>query len=128
MYGARPVVAIFTRSLTDDLASLVKQIDDKVGENKDKKMAAFVILLSDDPDADEPKLKALKEKHGIKHTPLTILDGIAGPPKYNVAEDADLTVLVWLEKSVKANHALAKGKLDKEGIKKIVESTSTILE
>ena len=33
-----------------------------------------------------------------------------------------------IEKTVKANHAFAKGKLDKEGIKKIVESTSKILE
>lgn len=122
------MTAIFTRSLTDDLASLVKQIDEKVDANKDKKMAAFVILLSSDPDADEPKLKALAEKHGIKSTPLTVYDGVAGPPNYKVAEDADLTVLHWVGKSVKANHALAKGKLDKDAIKKIVESTSTILE
>ena len=50
------MVAIFTRSITDDLTSLVKQIDDQVAQNEDKKMASFVILLSNDPDADEAKL------------------------------------------------------------------------
>lgn len=122
------MVAIFTRSLTDDLASLVKQVDEKVEANKDKKMASFVILLSNDSDADEGKLKALAEKHGIKSTPLTIYDGIAGPKSYKVTEDADVTVLLWKEKTVKSNHAFTKGKLDKAGIKKIVESTSTILD
>lgn len=122
------MVAIFTRSLTDDLASLVKQVDEKVEANKDKKMASFVVLLSNDSDADEGKLKALAEKHGIKSTPLTIYDGIAGPKSYKVTEDADVTVLLWKEKTVKSNHAFAKGKLDKAGIKKIVESTSTILD
>lgn len=122
------MVAIFARSLTDDLASLVKQVDEKVEANKAKKMASFVILLSNDPDADEAKLKTLAEKQGIKNTPLTIYEGIAGPKSYKVAEDADVTVLLWKERTVKSNHAFAKGKLDKDGIKKVVESTSTILD
>ena len=121
------MVAIFTRSITDDLTSLVKQIDDQVAKNEDKKMASFVILLSNDPDADEAKLKTLAEKAGIKHVPLTVFDGVAGPPNYKIAEDAEVTVLHWLERKTVVNHAFAKGKLDKEGVKKVVESTSEIL-
>ena len=121
------MVAIFTRSITDDLTSLVKQIDDQVAQNEDKKMASFVILLSNDPDADEAKLKTLAEKAGIKHVPLTVFDGIAGPPNYKIAEDAEVTVLHWLERKTVVNHAFAKGKLDKEGIKKVVDATAEIL-
>ena len=121
------MVAIFTRSITDDLTSLVKQIDDQVAKNEDKKMAAFVILLSNDPDADEAKLTTLAEKAGIKHVPLTVFDGIAGPPNYKIAEDAEVTVLHWLERKTVVNHAFAKGKLDKEGIKKVVDATAEIL-
>ena len=47
-------------------------------------MRAFVVLLTDDPDAAEEKLKELAEKHGIENTPLTIFDGEAGPPKYKI--------------------------------------------
>ena len=46
------MVNIFTRKITDDLTSLVKRIDETVEKNKKRKMAAFVVLLSDDPDAD----------------------------------------------------------------------------
>jgi hypothetical protein len=71
------VVNVFARELTDDLASLVKQLDEVVGKNEDKKMGGFVVLLSEDPDADDPKLQAFAEKHGIKNLPLTIFDGVA---------------------------------------------------
>ena len=121
------MVAIFTRSITDDLTSLVKQIDELVAKNEDKKMASFVILLSNDADADEAKLKTLAEKAGIKHVPLTVFDGVAGPPNYKIAEDAEVTVLLWKGQTAVVNHAFAKGKLDKAGVKKIVESTSEIL-
>lgn len=122
------MVAIFTRSITDDLTSLVKQIDEQVAKNEEKKMASFVILLSNDADADEAKLKTLAEKSGIKHVPLTIFDGLAGPPNYKIAEDAEVTVVHWLGRKAVVNHAFAKGKLDKDGVKKVVESTAKILE
>ncbi|GAB4150857.1 MAG: hypothetical protein Tsb009_25930 [Planctomycetaceae bacterium] len=126
-FGARPVVSIFTRTIDDNLASLVKKIDAKVAENKDQRMAAFVVLLTDDPDADEAKLKALAKKHGIKNVPLTLFDGVAGPPRYKIAKDAEVTVMMWKRISVKANHAFAKGKLDKKGIDAVVKSTAKIL-
>jgi hypothetical protein len=127
------VVAIFTRSITDDLTSLVKQIDEQVANNTDKKLASFVVLLSDDPDADEAKLKQLAEKAGIKtgkeaNVPLTIYDGMAGPPNYKIAKEAEVTVLHWKGQKTVVNHAYAKGKLDKAAVKEIVESTAKILE
>lgn len=121
------MVSIFAREITDELTSLVKQIDKAVGKNEKQKMAAFVVFLSDDPDATEPKLKALAEKHGIKNVPLTIFDGTAGPPRYKIAKDAAVTVMMWRGFKVSSNHAFAKGKLDKSGIKKVVASTSKIL-
>ena len=121
------MVTIFTRSITDNLTSLVKQVDEQVAKNEDKKLKSFVVLLSNDPDADEAKLTELAEKAGIKHVPLTVFDGVAGPPNYKIAEDAEVTVLHWLERKTVVNHAFAKGKLDKEGVKKVVESTAEIL-
>jgi len=120
------VVSIFAREITDDLASLVKQIDKKVAENKDKKMAAFVILLSDDPDADEGKLKAFAKKHGIKNVPLTIFDGPAGPPRYKIAEKAKTTVTMWSGLKVKVGKGFD-GKLTSKQISSIVAATPKIL-
>lgn len=118
---------VFTRSLDDSLASLVKQIDSTVDANKSKKMAAFVVLLTDDADAAEADLKAFAVKHGIKNVPLTIYDGIAGPPNYKIAKDAEVTVNMWVGHTAKANHAFAKGGLSDESVKAIVADTSKIL-
>ena len=119
---------VFTRSLDDNLASLVKQIDKKVSENKKKKMAAFVVLLTDDPDEADKKLKAFAKEHGIMNVPLSVFDGPAGPEKYKIAKDAEVTVHLWVgPKEVKANHAFAKGKLDKKGIVGVIKDTTKIL-
>ncbi len=118
---------VFARSLTDDLASLVKQIDDQVAKNSDKKMKGFVVLLTDDPDAAEGEIKAFAKKHGIKNVPLTLFDGTAGPPNYRIAKDAEVTVNMWVGLKSKANHAFAKGQLNKESIAKVVADTSKIL-
>lgn len=121
------MVTIFTRSITDDLAGLVREIDATVSKNSDRKMRAFVVLLTDNPDADEKRLAEFAAKHGIKDTPLTIFDGIAGPPNYKIARDADVTVLHWVGKEVKSNQAFAKGKLDKAGVETVLKGTATIL-
>jgi hypothetical protein len=127
-YGARPVVTVFTRELTDNVKDLVKKIDAKVGENKDKKMAAFVVVLTEDPDAIEPKLKTLAEDAKIANTPLTIVEGAAGPPEYKLSKDAEVTVMMWVESEVKVNQAFAKGKLDKKAVETLVGETKKILE
>ena len=121
------MVNVFTRHLDGHLASLVKGIDTQVGENSKKKMRAFVVLLTDDPDAAADKLKAFAKEHGIKNTPLTVFDGVAGPPRYKIAKEADVTVLLWTSRSVKANHAFAEGKLDKDAVKTVLSDTSKIL-
>ena len=105
---------VFARELTDDLASLVKQLDEVVGKNETEKMAGFVVLLTEDPDAAEAKLKEFAEKHGIKNMPLTTYGSSSGPPSYKIAKDADVTVMMWRQINVKANHAFEKGGLDKD--------------
>ena len=121
-------MSIFAREITDDLASLVKQVDEQVGKNDGKQMRAFVVLLAEDADAAAPKLEALAKKQGIKNVPLTIFDGASGPPSYKIAKDAEVTVLLWKGQRVKANHAFGKGALDKKGTEAIIADAPKILE
>ena len=118
---------MFARTLDDNLASLVKQLDQKIAENKSSKMAGFVVLLTEHPDTAESELKAFAEKHGIKNIPLTIYDGSAGPAEYKIAKGADVTVNLWVGQKAKANHVFAKGELDKDGIAAVIADTSKIL-
>ena len=122
------MVNVFAREITGNLASLVKQIDAIVAKNEKKKMAAFLVHLTDDADASAAALKKVAAKHGIAHTPLTNFDGLAGPEAYKIAEAADVTVMMWVGGEVKVNFALRKGELTKKKITEIVAQTAKILE
>ncbi len=126
-YGARPVVNVFARSVNDDLAKLVKEIDGVVEKNKEKNMKAFLVVLAEDADKIAPALEEMAKKNGIKNVPLTIFDGSTGPESYNISKDADVTVLMWNKSKVEANVALEKGKLNESTAKKIVAETEKIL-
>ena len=126
-YGERPVVSIFVRKMDENTAKLVKQLDEVVGKQKEKKMAAFVTVLSDDPDAQEAGLKKTADEQKIAHTPLTIFENAVGPTKYKIDEKASVTVMMWVDNNVKVNHAYADGELSEEAIAKIIEDTAKIL-
>lgn len=125
--GARPVVCVFAREVNDGLSQLVKEIEGKVDANSDKKMAAFVVMLTEDPDKLEPALKSLAKDKEIKKTPLTLIEGAAGPKEYKIAKNADVTVMMWVGLKVKVNHTFAKGELTKDAISKVVDDTAQIL-
>jgi hypothetical protein len=126
-YGARPVVSIFVRDVNDQVASLVKEVDAKVGANKDAGMAAFVVLLTENPEADAQKLKDLAAKQGIQNVPLTTFDGKAGPPNYKVGEGSEVTVMMWNAHELKVNDVLKSADLSKDKVATVVGKTSTIL-
>lgn len=124
-YGQKPVVSIFAREMNDNVASLVKQVDGVVGKNKD--MAAFVVLLTDQPEAKEADLKAVAKSKGISSTPLTTFDGVTGPPGYKISKDADVTVMMWVGGKLQVNEELKADDLSEAKINSIVGKTSTIL-
>jgi hypothetical protein len=127
-YGARPVVSIFARAMDDHVRSLIKQIDDVVGQHyEEERMAAFVVLLTDQPKDDEKILVAAAKEHKISFTPLTTYNKSSGPRKYRIHEDAAVTVMMWVDNDVKSNHTFAKGKLTDDAIKQVVAATATIL-
>jgi hypothetical protein len=126
-YGNRPVVTIFSRNVDDQVTSLVKEVDGVVGKNQDKDMAAFVVLLSDNPEKSADTLKTAADKAGVKHTPLTTFDGQAGPEGYKIAKDADITVMMWVKGELKINETYQAGKLDSAAVSKLVKETGTIL-
>ncbi|MEX2214814.1 MAG: hypothetical protein WD768_11830 [Phycisphaeraceae bacterium] len=125
-YGGNPVACIFTRTINDDVAALVKEIDSAV-DASGKKMKAFVVLLTDDADAGAKQLKDLAEAKGIKHTPLTVFDGNSGPSPYKINKDAEVTVLMWNKMKLTVNNGFAKGELKADAAKTIAGQTSEIL-
>jgi hypothetical protein len=116
---------IFAREVSDPLTSLVKKLDAATAKNSDCRMGSFVVFLSDDEGL-EKKLKELAKKDKIEHTILSI-DNPAGPRGYNVAKDADVTVILYNKRDVKANYAFKKGEMKESDVEKIVGDVSKIL-
>jgi hypothetical protein len=126
-YGNRPVISIFTRKVTDQVASLAKEIDAAVGQNTDKDLAGFVVVLTDDPAGQEEGLKKLAKDNGIKHLPLTTFNDVGGPRNYKLTKDADVTVMMWVDGKVQVNEALKASELSKDKIAALVKSSDKII-
>jgi hypothetical protein len=118
------VVCVFARKTSESLASLVKQIDKKIGENG--KLKSFVVLTPKKGENPAEDLKKLATTAGIKHVPLTIGESPDGPPDYEVARDADVTVLMWKGHRVRVNHAF-KGELTDKDIGAVVADIPKVL-
>lgn len=116
---------IFAREISDSLTSLVKAIDTATLKNSGAKMGSFVVFCNDD-DSLKEKLKKLSEKENLKKTILT-LDNPTGPSKYEIAKDADITVVLYYKQKVKVNKAYKKGELTEKEIAGIVADIPKIL-
>ena len=118
------MINIHAREITDDLTSLVSQIDELVSpalsrRNPDRTQS-FVVFMTDDPDELEPKLAKLAADKKLKNVPLTLFDGEAGHPDYKIAKDAEVTVLMWTNLRIEQNFAFKKGELNADAVKKVV--------
>src|SRR4051812_7434772 len=110
---------IFAREISDDLTSLVKKIDAATVKNSKANMGSFVVLCNDDEKA-EDKLKALAKKEDLQKTVLTVVDSKAGPPGYEIDPKADITVVLYNRRSTKAQHAYAKGEMKSKDVEAII--------
>jgi hypothetical protein len=116
---------IFAREVTGPLTSLVKKIDAATVKNSSQKMGSFVVFLNDDEKLAD-RLKALAKQEDLKEIVLTI-DNPAGHPAYKIAREADITVVLYNQRDVKANFAFRKGELNDAAITKVVGAISKIV-
>src|SRR5262249_5987681 len=117
---------IFAREVSAPLTSLVKKIDAANVENKSKKMGSFVVFLND-KESLKDELSKLAKKEGLKQTILSV-DTPAGPKTYKVAKEADITVVLYSNRDIKANHAFRKGELNEKAIDRIMADLPKIFE
>jgi hypothetical protein len=118
------VVCVFANKTSEPLTSLVKQIDAKIAENKELK--SFVVLMTKDLEKCKDELRTLAKDAGIKHVPLTVYGDLGGPPDYELARDADITVLSWKHHRVKFGRGF-KGALTESDIRTIVADIPKLL-
>jgi hypothetical protein len=118
------VVCVFARKTSEPLASLVKKIDEKIGENGQLK--SFVVITTREKGSTAEELRKLAKDAGITKVPLTMFGEPGGPPDYELAKDADVTVMMWKGHKVKVNLGY-KGDLTDKDIQTIMGDIPKIL-
>ena len=123
--GNNPVAMVFAREVSEPVTRLIKELDAATGKNGDAKMGCFFVFLSDD-EATQTKLKDLAKKEDLKKVVLTV-DNKTGPKAYDIAPEADVTVVLYTGHVVKANHTYKKGEMKDKDIKAIMDDLPKIL-
>ncbi|MSU79051.1 MAG: hypothetical protein EXS16_13265 [Gemmataceae bacterium] len=123
--GGNPVAVVFAREATPAVAKLLKQLDDATVKNGKAEMGSYAVFCSDKDGLDKALTKLAGEQK-LKKLILSI-DNPAGPKDYQIAKDADVTVLLYLDFTVKANHAFRKGELNDASITKVVADVTKIV-
>ena len=107
------------------MAGLAKEIDKLVAANQEKKLAAVINFVGEANDETKAKIKEFGEKHDLKNVALTLT---AEAKKFEISDEADVTVMHYKEKKVQFNTAVAKGGLSKEAVAAIVEGAKKVLD
>jgi hypothetical protein len=123
--GPNPVAMVFAREVSEPVTKLIKEIDAATAKNADQKMGSFFVFLSDDESL-QNKLKDVAKSEDLKKTVLT-LDNATGPSKYDIAKDADVTVVLYKGRVVKANYSFKKGQMKDGDIEKVMADLPKIL-
>ena len=117
------MVCVFARKTSEPLASLVKQVDKKIGE--EKKLKGFVAILSSKESVPDD-LKKLAKDAGIKNVPLTVHGDPGEVPSYELSRDADVTVVMWSGHKVKVARGF-KGELTEDNVRTILSDVPKVL-
>lgn len=124
--GDNPVAVVFSRTPGDAMTQkLIKALDAATIKNAKAEMGSYVVYLTGD-EKQEAAIKEIAKKHDLKQIILSI-DDAQGPAKYEISKDADVTVLLYTDRVVKANHTFAKGKISDKDIEAVVADVTKIV-
>lgn len=101
----RPAVVIFARHLGEPLGRLVKKVEKAVQDNQAAKLNAWVTFLHKDQASIDTKVVEWGKRHAVSAVPLGVFEDEGGPPSYRLHRDADVTVLLFVNRKVVANFA-----------------------
>lgn len=128
LLGDRPVVAVFARQVDENLVTLVKDLDQLVAKNADKKMGSFVNLLGEDKEALGKEAKKLAKKAEAKHVAVVVpKEHKNGPDHLKINEKADVTVLIYKGGVIEKSLAFVKDDFCTECVKHVVLDSDTVL-
>jgi hypothetical protein len=123
--GLAPVAMLFARELDEPLLRLISKLDAATAKQRKEQMGSFVVFLSEKAGLQE-ELAAAAKKAKLKHTVLSI-DKPEGPEGFKVSPEAGVTVVLYREHEVKANHAFRPGELTDAASERVLADLAKIL-
>ncbi len=125
-YGKDPVMMVFARSNSEGLAKLVAKIEKAAAANKGASVGAAVIYL-DTADGIKTAAKKLSEDGKLKETILACIKPSEIEADYKLAKDADVTVIFYQNRTVRANYSFKAGELTEAAADKVLADLPKIL-
>jgi hypothetical protein len=121
-----PAVVVFARRLSDPLGKLVAGLDKAVADDKRTGLRAWVTFLSDDQTTLDPKVVEWGKKYAVRGVPLGVFENLDGPPSYRLSRDADVTVLLFVNRKVVAHFAFREGEWTVERVADVFKALPEI--
>ncbi len=122
-----PAVIVFARTITDPLGKLAAGLDRAVADNKAADLRAWVTFLSDDQNALDARLVEWGRKNALRNVPVGVYENLDGPPSYRLNRDADVTVMLFVNRKVVANFAFRAGELTDERVAEVLKAVPGVL-
>jgi hypothetical protein len=123
--GEKPGVIVFARSVSEPLGRLLAACDEAVARRPKDTMRAWMTVLGEKTiGLDE--LGTWAKKQGLKSVPVGVFDDPVGPPSYKLARDADVTVLLFVNRKVVSNATFRAGELNDAAVQRIAEEVARL--
>ena len=121
----KPGVIVFARSVSDPLGRLLAACDTAIARRPKDEMRAWMTVLGEKTIGLDD-LGTWAKKQGLKSVPVGVFDDPVGPPSYKLAGDADVTVLLFVNKKVVSNATFRAAELDDAAVKRIAEDVARL--
>jgi hypothetical protein len=122
----KPTAVVFARTLTDPLGKLLAKLDAETALRKGDGFKAWMTHLGDTADLDG--LARWAQKAAVKSVAVGAFEDADGPPAYKLARDADVTVLLFVNRKVVANFAFRSGELTDAKVDEVAKALPRLFE
>ncbi len=114
----KPGVIVFARALPGSLTKLAGELDSAIAARPKDELRAWLTVLGEKTVSLDDLGKWAKDG-GLKGVPVGVFDDPVGPPTYKLADDAEVTVLLFHKRKVVSNFAFRTGELNEDAVKRV---------
>jgi hypothetical protein len=125
-HGNFPTAMIFARDVGDELGALVRRLDALSQERYGDCLFGGYVLFCNDAPGLHDRIRGFGRQQGLRKIDLAV-DMPAGPERYHINPDADVTVILTRLQRAQFTYAFRKGELTPAASDQIMADVAKIL-